>query len=605
MTPDIERYRAAPLLGASGIGSSELVYLPFRETTHVLPSGDVRLVRACDRFGTLAAHAERLVRGRGDVGMLQKVTSRLSALADLGVLVSETDVRRACTQATPEEPARAGIAWLAIPTCGRPDTLRRALDSYVAHAEARDRRMKVLVADGATTPEARGCCQAALAQVARDHAATRFVYCGVDERRQLADRLLATDELPREPVEFALFGGSYLGSRTGCNRNTTLLKTAGELVFSVDDDTVCRVSQVREDVDGRRVLVRDHDDPTEMWSFETRAAASDFVAPADVDLFAEHERFLGRAPGVCVHAWPDVDLERACTHLIASLYTGTGRVVATYNGLVGDCATYSTLDFGLVRSAASRRRLLASEAIYQRAVGSREIVRQVLSPTICHGGLSMTAFVGFDNRDLLPPFIPVYWNEDGVHGATIAKAIDGGYAAHLPLALPHAPPTQTPDWRSWHPGAVLTQWQPTVRVCDVIMAFLTAWRGEQTTTRDRPGRLRSIGRHFSELGSLPPPEFQEALRTYLWGRALEYLGGWERLLREVDEAPTFWRDMVTQRMQRLLDAVKQPHYLLPSDLLEHYAPELVPGVLQRFIGQFGDLFEWWPAIVERSRRIAA
>jgi hypothetical protein len=51
--------------------------------------------------------------------------------------------------------------------------------------------------------------------------------------------------------------------------------------------------------------------------------------------------------------------------------------------------------------------------------------------------------------------------------------------------------------------------------------------------------------------------------------------------------------------------VTQPHYLLPSDLLEHYPPEQVPGVLQRFIGQFGDLLEWWPLMVERSRQIAA
>jgi hypothetical protein len=599
----IERFRAAPLVGAGGLGSSELVYLPLRKTSHVLPAGDVRLARACDRFEPLAAHAERLMRGRGAAVSRETVERRLSALAELGALVSETDILRSCVPAPAEDSAApARIAWLAIPTCDRPDALRRALDSYLAHADARDRRISVLIADGASTVEARDRCQAMLIRCGRDHPATSFVHYDAGERQRLAQRLLDTDELPPDTVEFALFGGSYLGTRTGCNRNAMLLRTVGDLVLSVDDDTVCRVSQVGEGVDLGRVIFREHDDVTDVWSFETRDAACEFVAPADVDLFAEHERFLGRAPGSCIRADQTVDVERACTHLIASLYNGTGRIYATYNGLVGDSATYSTLEFGNSPSAASRRRLLASESTYGRAVGSREVVRQVLSPTICHGGLSMSAFVGLDNRELLPPFIPVYWNEDGVFGAMLANSIDGGYAAHLPFALLHAPPTSTAAWRSWHPGAALAEWRPAVRVCDVIMAFMMGWRGEHT--RDRRGRLQSLGRHFTEIGSLQADEFQEALRMFLWARALDALSRQERLLREDGEAPAFWIDMLKQRMQRLLEAAAQPDYLLPSDLLAHYQPELVPAVLQRFIRQFGDLVGWWPAIVERARRTA-
>jgi hypothetical protein len=43
---------------------------------------------------------------------------------------------------------------------------------------------------------------------------------------------------------------------------------------------------------------------------------------------------------------------------------------------------------------------------YEMGLQSREVLRQAKSATVCHSSPFMSMFVGFDNRNLLPPLFP-------------------------------------------------------------------------------------------------------------------------------------------------------------------------------------------------------
>jgi hypothetical protein len=87
----------------------------------------------------------------------------------------------------------------------------------------------------------------------------------------------------------------------------------------------------------------------------------------------------------------------------------------------------------------SRQRLLRSEAEYYSAISCRQVLRKASLPVITDGMFCMATSIGLDNQDLLPPFIPVMRNQDGVFGATLRKCFENSYLTHLPWAFLHSP----------------------------------------------------------------------------------------------------------------------------------------------------------------------
>lgn len=93
----------------------------------------------------------------------------------------------------------------------------------------------------------------------------------------------------------------------------------------------------------------------------------------------------------------------------------------------------------LLLESDSRRRLLESESTYRSAFASREVLRAVDCPCITDNPFFFAATFGYDNRTLLPPFMPVLRAEDDIFGFTVRACIEDGYFGHLPTAVFHSP----------------------------------------------------------------------------------------------------------------------------------------------------------------------
>ena len=61
----------------------------------------------------------------------------------------------------------------------------------------------------------------------------------------------------------------------------------------------------------------------------------------------------------------------------------------------------------LALEGATRERLLRSEAEYRTALREQHVLRAVRRPTVCDGAYCMGLNLGLDNREMLPPFMPV------------------------------------------------------------------------------------------------------------------------------------------------------------------------------------------------------
>lgn len=218
-------------------------------------------------------------------------TSTVKELLSAGLLVrapemfTRVSLNSSCGGATP-------ISRLAIPTRDRPCSLSRALRSFLTNAERHGYRVSVLVSSDSRSP---GEDRAARAVVDDCQKGSKMpvVYAGIDHKADYAAHLAAKTHVPLDVIQFALSGHGYAGPTMGANRNAVLLRTAGSLLLSADDDTLCDSRRIGQTTDNR-LRFMGHGDPADLWFFDDRRSALASTEPADVSVLGAHAAILGK-----------------------------------------------------------------------------------------------------------------------------------------------------------------------------------------------------------------------------------------------------------------------------------------------------------------------
>jgi hypothetical protein len=583
-------FRSAPMIRFPLGSDRELVYFPLQKTAQVLDAEQLRLLGSCRQFADLSAHAGRL--SAGTPMAPGEVLQRLGTLANSGAMLSgEALIERASSFADPGNPAK--ISWLAIPTKNRPAQLMRALDSYTANFSRYGRRMKLLVADDSRSVKQSRALKALLkARYARS--GHELHYFGIEEKRQYVDLLTRDGEIPREVVEFALFGPDGHAPTMGANRNAILLLTAGEMLLSVDDDTVCQPrAPLGSDVAGP-LRLGSEGDPSGFWSFPDHESALAFTAPMNLDVASAHEQLLGQPLWSLFReaaAKGALDLSTACDHIMESIWTGRGQVYVTVNGSVGDSGLYSQRSLMTHPDPETRARLIGSEEAYRVTLRSREVMRHTPRATVCHGGPFISMFVGVDNRGLLPPFFPAFRSEDRVFGSTLAACVNPCYFGHLPWTMVHAPSRR----RRCDPEAAYA-----VRVSDLLCACYSTWAMSKSglTVSDR---LQSLGRHLLRIGVMEDADLREFLHVQVLRQAAGLSSRENGLLQLQNWKPEYWAAGLQAGADARLASALRTDYAMPVELQSDSRLDDPLAQVRRFIRWYGELLRWWPAIVDRAR----
>jgi hypothetical protein len=125
------------------------------------------------------------------------------------------------------------------------------------------------------------------------------------------------------------------------------------------------------------------------------------------------------------------------------------------------------------------------------------------------------------------------------------------------------------------------------------------------TWRPEPGdsnpirRAASIGRYFIQLGALPSSEFEEQVKASTYRRVSSMIRRLEDVLVEDKPVPCSWVTDLRGRINALMRMTDRAEFFVPVDLPVD-SDDLPSRRLQRAIGRYGRLLEWWPAITERA-----
>jgi hypothetical protein len=343
-------------------------------------------------------------------------------------------------------------------------------------------------------------------------------------------------------------------------------------------------------------------DPTEFWFFsgeeEAEAACRSLACG---DLLALHEQLLGRSPGQLLSspaAAAGLDVEPAGASFVRKLRSGAGAVRVTAAGVAGDSGMGSPA-YLLGLGGASRARLLSSERGYRDALARRRLLRAVTRPTVCEGAFCMALNLGLDNRQLLPPFLPVQRNQDGVFAAVLRACFGDAYFGFLPWVLLHQPPAPRAFAAAdrWRSAARI----PTGQVIEVLIRSAAAGPAPAGS----PGALRALGRALARLASLPPEAFQEHVRLHLWDQVARQALQLEKLLLSAGHQPGFWADDVRQFLAAWREALPGADVCAPPDLAGQPPAGAAPERLRRLALRFGQLLQHWPDLVEAARELRA
>jgi hypothetical protein len=550
----------------------------------------------------LLRHAERRkVTLPIDSAQLEKTQRRLEELVRRGFLVTAEslfdETRRGATPAT-----LPPIASIGITTRNRSGVLRRGLVSHFENRRRYERSTDYVILDDGADAESEQRTRALLLSLRREFAVP-IRYAGRSDRRSFAAALVQESGAPADLVDFALFGLPGCTLTTGGARNGLLLATAGDRLVMVDDDSVCRIGECPAREQG--MALSSQRDPTEFWFFDDPQNALTETAFVDADFLALHETLLGRAIGECLPETLDFgsfDMHAAEPAFDRRLRLWGGQVRATMAGVLGDSGIGAT--GYLFVDAASQQRLTRSEAHYLAAVRSRQILRCARRTTISEGTSCIAVNLGLDNRSLLPPFIPVQRNSDGLFARVLRRCFRDGYLGYLPWAVLHDPehPRQQDLEDYWR------QIQQT-RTPDLISHLLQAADAPQdgSSIQDSLGNaasLRRLGAQLEDWGSLSAIELDEVLQKQVWRSVAGLLSG-----QSSAEAPPATQPFYARYRRKYADLLRQrvtqQDYLLPADLQAVGGEQEVRALLRQIVRRFGQLLQGWPEIYAAALRLRA
>ena len=551
----------------------------------------MQLLNICQDFRSLEFHAQEACR---KIGMredkLSSVIQQLEALARQHLLISNREVVEVCRN-LPESCAPPPVSVLAVITRDRLPVLKRCLPTYIENAKEHGRDVEFVVVDNSDLANNRANMYELLRGL-YSRFAVRITYSGRVEKSHFIELLCRKGGFPRELLDFTLKGLDTTLVSPGANRNTLLLHTLGSMFVSVDDDTSCSLGRIPE-LRHSTMSFNSEEDPTEFWFFRDRDSAAAAVNKVSVDFLGIHEGLLGKPILGCVQNFPDLDLSQVNDNLVEWLTSGGGTILTTQTGLYGDSGM-SSPSWLLTIDGPSRERLTHSGLDYEMARRTRQVIRGVRCPTLADSDFFMTYSAGFDNRQILPPFIPVLRNQDGAFGFVMRKCFDHTCVGQLPYLIWHDPPEPRAysEEAIWRDGSYL-HFTHLLLAC---LISLPPWNFS-----DSRRRMRAIGSHLTELGSLPPTRFENHLRMILLEQIVRRIQHLERQLEEFHRSPAYWADDVRRAIKHTSARLTSSDFIVPMDLLAGGGPVQAMATAQQLVLRFGQLFSIWPDLVEATR----
>lgn len=482
------------------------------------------------------------------------------------------------------------ISVLAVVSADRPTTLRESLSSYLGHCAEHRYAGCIAVADGSRRDGI--ATRMVVDEVARRHA--RAVAYWGDSTRAAIINSLRDAEIPDSVLSFALIPIHTTATTVGTVRNLVVLSTAGRTLITADDDTRCDLwaHAARESA---RLVFAGHKDPSQVDFFESRAEALESRPRCSDSLVSAHERLLGRSAfDLFADAGDQVAFDEPCLELLAAVSPSRpgARVRITVAGIAGDngqTCVYRSMPI----DGPFRRDLSRAPERFRLATTSREVRKIAASPTVGHLPGAMLYCAGIDNSDVVPPFLPMGRNEDGLFRRLLRVTAPDTLVGYIDIGVVHDSHRQ-----SEYPAGLIES-ASTTRLSDLIAAVIS----RIVDSRSGVCSLEALGRALLEFTERDNKAFLSDLTAAMVDTRCAELREIEEWTRQ-HNCGSHWKGAVMRNRETFLSAVREPWGLLPVEMeAERWRGDEAFRLVQRFLADYGALLTWWPKMWAAARQL--
>jgi hypothetical protein len=625
VTGQKEQYRSVDTGYFSLPEGNVISYSTYKDLFQVYSTNDVHLLSHCKEFRSLESHAKAFIYkrqaqvlsqpSRFSVGNLQKylrvklleagldfpisnsqirkVQQQLEQFARDGFLVSGTELRNSVLKAVSSFnisiEGRTTIQNIGIPTRNRGELLIHCIKALLEQTQLNNRTCTLHIIYDSESHTNSDRHRGIVKQLCKNNKSDLF-WMDRQHRYSLVRRIAKNSETPPDITAFALLGDPRCGLRTGSSRNTLLALSAGEPSLQIDDDVICRMLPSPWKEGGIALASESECRRYEFYKNNERIELdqSDRIKE---DFFSLHETMLGKHPAELIRDEPKVNIDKLGGSLLDKLGKPDTRIVTSCLGSWGDSGMYRHWQrLGL--EGETFQRLVSNKSFYQDYLCTRKLLRTPAQTTIGDSPFCMAMNIGLDTSRLLPPFMPVQRNQDGIFGQLLYLCFKQACRGYLPYAIIHNPPD-----RPTQVDLTFALSVGPLRTPDVLQAIL--WSLSQWPFGDDPAKnLFVVGTYLSDLGQLPLSQFKGKVRELCWQLIRNQMNYLHRCLDERYDAPGYWQADVKQVLSNFKELMKQEDLCIPCDLPGSATERL--ELFRELVGKFGQVLIHWPAMWEAA-----
>ncbi len=463
-------------------------------------------------------------------------------------------------------PSKVVFAW---PTAGRRAGLVESVEGFARNLAEHGRVAPVLVATDFPYEGLDPAVAAETAASARAHGLP-FLVSDAKARERFLNRL--EGDFDPETAGYAFLAHPD-GKGSGRNYNAIMLAAAGGIAVSTDDDVLCRPAVRRGGRGASTTAFTKAAFPLDYLYRKDREEILADIEPVDVDVAAEHLRFLGAG---------------AAELTDGQLPNGAGIVTVTSPGTYGDSG------FGRARTVLSLKGRARDEMTargYSELKYSREVLRIAETNLVGPSMSFMAMQSGWDCRGLLPPFLPVGRNPDGFF-AFVHRLLDpSSLTAFLGFGFLH----DSREQRSFEPES-LTDFKP--YLSELLMALALRCRPSSGTEGVKE-RFRELSENLGEAASLGTSGFAHFLHDAWSEGAGAYATSLEEAL-DGDCLPEEWGKDTQAHLEAVYEMLREPSYLFGKR-----GCGLSVEQVRNHAAGYGRLLGIWPDLLEAAALLNA
>ncbi|WP_456376833.1 hypothetical protein [Thiolapillus sp.] len=547
----------------------------------------------CREFRTMAEHAEHIGREIPELkDEPEDIRQALTSIRQAGLMLSAQDKVASIRSAPISRPSQ-GLCFCIL-SCDRTESLSRLLESMAANHQFSEHNLYYVI-DDSRRQDSRNSNQ----DVCRAFSTTHGValrYFGIEEQSQVLDQL--KKQLPEhlQGIDFLL--GRYQANPAtpsyGRSRNWGLLLGAGRKVVLVDDDILFQ--RIDPPADHQETSITSKPRSAEFFRSD-----NDWQALCNAENTDPSKGIFSAALGTTLaEAISLTGTEALDQSSLRDLYPGDfpyvnadSSILLTSCGYAGDPGTTSNIwIYQLPENC--QKRLLASELDYQHHITARNSWLGSFAPAFRQRFSLMSPMTGIDASRLVPPFFPLFRNEDLLFGEMLRFLHPHGLFLDSPWAVPHLPA----EHRQWKKDLALTP--QSYGLLDFSADTLAL--EPPPFLPDSPGqRLRACGSFFASLGELSDQALTEQIARLTLGLRTSQSCRINRVLESSTGAPEFWKNDLLNIVQAGRQSLSMP---LPSGFQGITGSEDEQRALGRALWtSFAQGIQAWEACMEIMQKI--